>query len=287
MLPLLSIQPEPHRSHPLRFQSGFGAKLFAGVQRPPLHATALIAITQARGSTPRDTGTCMLVTATCTQGTIGGGEAERLAVEAARNMLADGGDETVLSLPLGPEIGQCCGGHLALEITRASRAMLEEIAAREAASAAQAPLVMIYGAGHVGRALAQALALLPLRVKLVDSRAAEFAGLVAPGVEQVCTDSVVAQAEAAPPGAAHVILTHSHALDSLVAAALLERADFAYLGIIGSKTKRAVFERAFMELGMAPAQIARIICPIGGTHVRDKRPAVIAALVAAELLGVF
>ena len=247
--------------------------------------TALVQIMQAKGSTPRDTGTCMLVTATSTKGTIGGGEAERLAVEAARNMLAQGSDKAVLNLPLGPEIGQCCGGHLALEIFRTTSAMLDDLAKREAASAAQAPLVMIYGAGHVGRALAQALAPLPFRVRLVDSREAEFAGLIAPGVEQVCTQTVVAQAEAAPPGAAHVILTHSHALDSLIAATLLERGDFAYLGIIGSKTKRAVFERAFAEMGIAPKQIARITCPIGGTNVRDKRPAVIAALVAAELLG--
>ena len=229
----------------------------------------------------------MVVSATASAGTIGGGQAECLAIAAARRLLAGDQSQSTLDIALGPEIGQCCGGHLALRIERVTPAILAEIRASEAQAAALAPLVMIYGAGHVGRALAQALSPLPFRTRLADSRAAEFAALAAPGVEQVLTDALVALAENAPPGAAHVILTHSHSLDSLIAAALLERGDFAYLGLIGSRTKRAVFERAFRETGLPEAQIARLTCPIGGTAVRDKRPQVIAALVAAELIGVW
>ncbi len=81
-------------------------------------------------------------------------------------------------------------------------------------------------------------------------------------------------------------MTHSHALDSLICASLLEANTFAYLGLIGSETKRARFLSAFRTMGLAEAALARLVCPIGGTAVRDKRPAVIAALVAAELIGV-
>ena len=249
--------------------------------------SVVVRIQSAKGSTPRDTDAIMLVTPDLALGTIGGGQAEAMAMAAAREMLREGVVSRRMDIPLGPEIGQCCGGHLSLTMAVLTPAVLAGIQAAETAAAAREPLVMIYGAGHVGRALARALCLLPMRVKLVDSRAAEFEALNAPGVMQVCTDAVLAEAENAPPGAAHVILTHSHALDSLIAASLLERGDFAWLGIIGSHTKRITFERAFREMGIAEAAIARIICPIGGSAVRDKRPEVIAALTAAELVGVF
>ena len=246
-----------------------------------------VRIEVARGSTPRDAGAAMLVTPEFTHGTVGGGQAEAMAMAAARAMLREGIAGRRMGIPLGPEIGQCCGGQLLLTMAVLTPALLDEIRAGEALATAREPLVMIYGAGHVGRALARALCLLPIRVKLVDSRAAEFGGLSAPGVVQVCTDAVVPEAENAPPGAAHVILTHSHALDSLLAVSLLERGDFAWLGIIGSHTKRVTFERAFREIGIAEAAIARIVCPIGGSAVRDKRPEIIAALTAAELVEVF
>ena len=248
---------------------------------------ALVGISRAKGSTPRDSDARMLVALDFVRGTIGGGQAEAMAIVAAREMLDEGRYASTLDIPLGPQIGQCCGGHLALNMTRLTPTILTQIKALEQSEANLRPLVMIYGAGHVGRALAQALCLLPMHVRLVDSRATEFAGLNAPGVEIVCTSGEVAQAENAPPGAAHVILTHSHALDSLIAASLLERGDFKYLGIIGSQTKRQTFVRAFREMGIAEAQLARITCPIGGAKLRDKRPEVIAALTAAELLGVF
>jgi xanthine/CO dehydrogenase XdhC/CoxF family maturation factor len=80
-------------------------------------------------------------------------------------------------------------------------------------------------------------------------------------------------------------MSHSHALDSMICAAVLQRGDFTYLGLIGSRTKRAQFERAFRETGIVDDQIARLVCPIGG-RLKDKRPPVIAALVAAELIQV-
>jgi xanthine dehydrogenase accessory factor len=68
---------------------------------------------------------------------------------------------------------------------------------------------------------------------------------------------------------------------------VLERGDFAYCGLIGSLTKRRIFERALRETGISEATIARLVCPIGDRGVEDKRPEIIAALVAAELIEVF
>jgi xanthine dehydrogenase accessory factor len=247
---------------------------------------ALVALSEARGSTPREAGTAMLAMPERVVGTIGGGTYEWEGIARARRLLAEGEVEASLRMPLGPETGQCCGGHVTLAIRRADAGTLAALRAQEAGRAAQAPLVLIYGAGHVGRALALALDPLPFRTRIVDARPEEITRVEAGRVER-SVGSGGALAEAAPPGAAHVVVTHSHALDSLICATLLEANTFAYLGLIGSATKRATFLGAFRAMGLDEAALARLVCPIGGTRVRDKRPAVIAALVAAELLGVF
>lgn len=250
-------------------------------------ATARVVVQRARGSTPREAGATMLVTAELVDGTIGGGHFEWMAIAEARALLASRIDRREMDVPLGPAIGQCCGGHVTLLIERAGPRTVAEMRAQEAVEHAGYPHVLIFGAGFVGRALATALSPLPFKVWLIDSRAAEFAGFAADGVTNVITDRSLAEVEAAPAHAAYLIMTHSHSLDALIATAVLERADFGYLGIIGSRTKRKRFEAAFREQGISRQDIARITCPIGGGAVRDKRPAVIAALAAAELITMF
>jgi xanthine dehydrogenase accessory factor len=242
-----------------------------------------VRVAEAEGSTPRERGAAMIVNSGDLAGTIGGGRLEWDAIDAARAMLAAGESarETVVSL--GPGIGQCCGGRVTLLFDAPSDREIAEMAKSEAAQADAWPHVMIYGAGHVGRALARALSPMPFQVALIDARDNELARAEAPDVVLKQSDAPVSLAEQAPDGAAHVVMTHSHALDSLIAAAVLERGRFRYLGIIGSKTKRASFRRAFRAMGFQPEAISRVTCPIGGMGVRDKRPEVIAALAAAEI----
>ena len=247
---------------------------------------AIVTLVEAKGSTPREAGVAMLVTATRLVGTIGGGTYEWEGVAAARRLLADGGAAVTLRMALGPETGQCCGGHVTIQVRIADEDVLAEQKIRDEGIVARQPQVILYGAGHVGRALALALDPLPFTTRIVDSRADEIALVEGRTVLRI-VDAPSRIAEEAPAGAAHVVLTHSHALDSLVCAAVLERGDFAYLGLIGSATKRASFVSAFRDLGLPEAGIARLVCPIGGTAVRDKRPAIIASLVAAELIAVF
>lgn len=250
-------------------------------------AAARVIILTARGSTPREAGATMVVTAERVDGTIGGGHFEWIAIAEARTLLASGLHRREMDVPLGPAIGQCCGGHITLLIERAGAETIAVLRASEAFERAGYPHILIFGAGFVGRALATALSPLPFNVRLIDGRAAEFTGFVAAGVTNVVTDRMTAEVGAAPVNAAYLIMTHSHSLDALIATAVLERADFGYLGIIGSRTKRKRFEAAFREQGIARRDIARITCPIGSREVRDKRPAVIAALTAAELVNVF
>jgi xanthine dehydrogenase accessory factor len=245
----------------------------------------LVEVVETRGSTPRDTGTMMLVSATTLWGTIGGGHLEFLAIGHARRLMAGETLEPVLDVPLGPEIGQCCGGRTLLQFTRLDDTTRTALLQRLADECAAFPEVMVFGAGHVGLALAQALAPLPLNVTLIDSRPA-IDGEVPAGISFRRVAMPEAEVARLKPGAAVVILTHDHALDFLIGKDALARTDLAYVGMIGSKTKRATFASFLEREGPGRAGMERLTLPIGGGSVKDKRPAVIAALVAAELLGV-
>lgn len=241
--------------------------------------SALVRVATARGSTPREAGAWMLVSGAATFGTIGGGQLEYMAIDAARAMLARGQDRDSLDIPLGPEIGQCCGGRVGVTLARVDAALAAELRAEAAPPSA----ALVFGAGHVGRALAAALALLPLRVVLVDQRAPELA-LAPAGAEVLLTPLPEEVARTAPPGSAFTVLTHDHALDFLILREVLARGDAAHVGMIGSATKRASFETWARRHG-GGVDTRALVCPIGAAGRPDKRPAVIAAFAAAEIMA--
>lgn len=245
--------------------------------------TVLVTITHASGSTPREAGAAMAVGATSSSGTIGGGQLEFHCIDIARGMLSAGDTARILDIPLGPQMGQCCGGRVQVWLRRATAVDLATLAAREKAEAAARPAILIFGAGHTGRALALALAPLPFAVTLIDDRDGVLDGLPQAVTCIRMADPVDAVSHA-PARSAFVILTHSHALDYRLTEAALARGDASYVGMIGSATKRARFEAGFLRAGGRRQALAHMACPIGGGDVDDKRPEVIAALTAAELV---
>ena len=248
-------------------------------------AAVLVTVAATRGSTPREAGARMLVALNAVCGTVGGGRLEFEAVKAARTMIESGaGDGTTMDVPLGAAIGQCCGGHVRLLLERAGPDLADRLARLEAEERAAAPAVYLFGAGHTGKAIARALALLPLRLVWVDSRAEEFPKAVPPGIDRIVAARPADLIAEAPPGSSFLVLTHSHALDFDLAEAVLARGDFRYLGLIGSATKRRRFERWYVARGGGADDLGRLTCPIGMAPIRDKRPEVIAALVAAEIV---
>ncbi|KAB0679413.1 xanthine dehydrogenase accessory protein XdhC [Aureimonas leprariae] len=242
---------------------------------------AIVRVGQALGSTPREEGAAMLVTANAVQGTVGGGRLEWHGIEAARALIAGGEREARLAVPLGPRIGQCCGGHVTLHLRAVTEAALAEEEEQEARERASLPVALLFGAGHTGRAVAEALSPLPIRLRVVDSRPEALEGLP-PGVERLGLAIPEAAVASAPPRSAFLVMTHDHPLDFLLAAAALRRGDASYVGMIGSATKRETFRRALAETG-EEALVAGLTLPVGGSGLRDKRPAVIAALTAAEV----
>lgn len=244
---------------------------------------AVVTLAEAKGSTPRDTDAWMLVTPGGIFATIGGGQLEFMAIDAARALLSGASDRDTLSIPLGPEIGQCCGGHVTLEIRRLGPAGKAEYIEKMDAELLARPAVHVFGAGHVGHALAEALSLLPLRPVLIDTRP-EALDAAAETVEIVLTAMPEAIVREAEPGSAFVILTHEHSLDFLIAREALARGDARYVGMIGSATKRASFERWLEKENGGRNGLDDLVCPIGNTECGDKRPAVIASFVAAEIM---
>jgi xanthine dehydrogenase accessory factor len=289
---------------------------------------ALISVIKVDGSAPREVGARMVVEPGAGFfGTIGGGrlEYETLAVAEAA-LSAETPSASVRVWPLGPNLGQCCGGSVTTLIETFDAGDLDRVgelaAAEEAgvfatisrmtaqgriareirdvdgAEAAKGPIeqrfverfgevrktVLLFGAGHVGRAVVLALSQLPFSVRWIDTREGHFPDYVPANVTTIRTDAPERELDAAPPGAFAVIMTHSHPLDYSIAAAALRRPDLGFVGLIGSATKRARFAGQAQKLGISEQQIARLVCPIGLPGIRDKEPSIIAAGVAAQLL---
>jgi xanthine dehydrogenase accessory factor len=249
-------------------------------------AAVLVSVIGTEGSVPRETGAWMLVFADAVGGTIGGGRLEFDAIAQARMQLrGTAGGTREQRYALGPSLGQCCGGvvHLAFELVGPADASRLQ----ERLSPRLAPLAL-FGGGHVGRALIQALAPLPFGVTWIDSRDEIFPVQVPDHVTCEHSDPVHAAVPGLPSGTRVLIMSFSHAEDLDVVAASLrrlrERDDLPYVGLIGSKTKWAAFQHRLQERGFTRTELARVTCPIGLPGITGKEPEVIAASVVAQIL---
>lgn len=231
-----------------------------------------VTVSRTAGSAPRDAGTQMRVFADHIDGTIGGGALEWEAMRHARAMLSSGKSADKKTVPLGPNLGQCCGGSVQLDYL-----------ANAATQSAPARNIWVYGAGHVGRALVHILAMVPdAAITWVDTSADRFPDTVAANVTVLPAAEPALAAKHAPAHAEHLILTYAHDMDLAICHALLSGA-FGNIGLIGSATKWARFKSRLAALGHAPQHIAQIACPIGNPSL-GKHPSQIAIGVAAAMI---
>lgn len=246
------------------------------------HPIVRVVLTRVRGSSPREAGTEMFVAPNSLFGTIGGGQLEHIVITQARSMLAEGTLSSRLDLPLGPEIGQCCGGRVEVSLARMRKAERQAVISRLQAEDDALPHVYVMGAGHVGRAIANLLQHASVHCVLVDMRKEELAQCQA-RVDMRLRAIPEVEIYNAPAGSAFIVLTHDHGLDFLLTSAALEIGHASYVGMIGSATKRAKL-RSWCNSHCNGLSIDQLTCPIGATASRDKRPEIIAAFVAAEVL---
>lgn len=244
------------------------------LQREGLPHALATQVTSA-GSTPREPGARMVITADAVFDTLGGGTFEWQTIEAARQRLAAG--EPGMSLEafsLGGRSGQCCGGfvNVLLEVFPGSPVTLA-----------------LFGAGHVGREIVRLAEPLGWQILWHDSRDDAFPAWADEIPRLECrrtTDPTAAVAEL-PAGSHALVMTHDHAEDRDLVDALLKRDDTASLGLIGSKSKWASFRSRLRDAGHIESALARVRCPIGmstGGTGGDKRPYAIALATLAELL---
>jgi len=310
------------------------AKVWARIRETiERHGVAgLLSVVGAAGSVPRESGARIVLQPDGSfYGSIGGGRLEYEAIAAARVALKAGrGAAQLRDWPLGPNLGQCCGGlvktltetfdHRDLAVVcrleaaektgafvtssrldddgRIARVLAPPRAAGNDGEPARRPSaktsfeehfgevttpVLLFGAGHVGRAVVLALAPLPFTVRWIDSRPDQFPQFVPQNVVTVCTDAADRELAEAPRDAFVVVMTHSHPLDFDITVAALRRT-FDFVGLIGSETKRARFASFARQMGLAEVDIDRLVCPIGIAEIKGKEPPVIAAALTAQLL---
>lgn len=306
----------------------------------------VVTVAGIRGSAPREIGAKMIVTASETIGTIGGGQLEYQSTRVAVGMLEEE-QMQLRSFPLGASMGQCCGGVVEIlfePVAGGMPAWLRDLAAlhgqREAAviatrisrtapakfvvtadrvfgvdkaeaslvAAARAalddqsgvqrnvqelyePVVMsdfniaVFGAGHVGAAVVDALSVLDCNIRWIDSRRNIFRDV--PGnVRAVEAQEPALEVAAMPADSYYLVMTHSHAIDFDICDRILRRGDGRYCGLIGSISKRRRFEKRYRQQGMAQRMIDTLVCPIGVDGISGKKPAEIAVSTAAEILKI-
>lgn len=228
-----------------------------------------ITVTKTAGSVPREAGTQMLVWDDKSEGTIGGGTLEWNAMAEARRMLSAGRTSHSAQIPLGPSLGQCCGGSVSLLWEQA-----------DTLTSPPARPLWIFGAGHVGREIVNVMQALPeFEINWVDTHAVRFPET---DVTTTVASDPTLLIKHAPKDADHLILTYSHQMDLELCHALLLHG-FHSAGLIGSATKWARFKSRLAVLGHTPAQISRIACPIGDPSL-GKHPAAIALGVATAMM---
>ena len=285
-----------------------------------------IIVAEAKGSTPREAGADMYVTEAGICGTIGGGALEFEAMRVARQILSEladskgGFSRQFRSFPLGPNLGQCCGGHVNLlfegftpdclaALTAIPNApdsgFIHQAGNLECVQLSPEPVsklffdaknqclsmppispntsFYLYGAGHVGRAVMGAVKGLALDRVWVDTDKSRFPEKVDPAITLAPAADMTIIAGHAPLGAIHIVMSYSHALDEALVYTILKKANFAKLGLIGSRTKYQRFYSALKKQNIKEAMLEQLICPIGLPDLRSKSPAHIGLSIAAQI----
>jgi len=236
-------------------------------------ACVMVTVLNHHGSTPRDKGTKMLVTDEQIFATIGGGHLEHLATKMAREMLTNGANELVVErFDLGARLGQCCGGSATIMFEPVGQDLNH---------------LVLFGAGHVAKALVHVVATLPFKVTWVDPRDDEFPSYLPENVTKLVSDDPVSEIADMPADSYYLVMTHNHQLDFDLTKTILKRDDAKYFGMIGSLTKKKRFQHRLRARDFADEQINNMICPIGLSAVAGKHPAEIAISVAGELIALY
>lgn len=233
----------------------------------------MVILAEALGSAPQESGAKLLCDGKgLIYGTIGGGKVEAKALELAAELLTNKSAGKFVEWHLERDVGMTCGGRVKLYF--------------ETYAVADWPIA-VFGAGHVAQALVQAL--LPIRCRIIctDSRA-EWLGNLPKATKLMVrhTEQPAMEIHNLPDESFVLMMTQGHATDFPVLLECLKREKtFPYVGVIGSKSKRAVLVRDLIAAGIDPARAEQFHCPIG-LPIGKSEPAEIAVSIVAQLISV-
>lgn len=257
-----------------------------------------VTMVQAVGSTPQDAGSKMLVTAAgLVTGTVGGGRVEAKAIDVAKRMLTSVEDKETgrqgdtekdhtadlspcRALSLSPylllewnlkrDVGMTCGGTVKLFFESYNHSDWR---------------IVVFGAGHVAHAVVQCLGQLDCHVTCIDSRS-EWLDRIPPSprLQKLCRDEPRTLVAELPADAFIVCMTMGHATDRPILEEIFRQGRrFPFLGVIGSRAKRAVLIKDLTDAGIPTEQAGAFHCPIG-LDIGTNQPGEIAISLVAQLI---
>jgi len=238
-------------------------------------AYVLVTLIRITGSTPRNSGTKMVVTSDEFFDTIGGGHLEFKATQFAHVLLNNEQNAQYIEhFELGSQLGQCCGG---------TATVLFECFAATGVN------IMLFGAGHVGQALMPMLTALPCQTSWVDSRVSQFPAHAKHfnNTQIIVSESPEDEVATMPANSYFIVMTHNHQMDFDISQAILKRGDFTYLGLIASDTKWRRFKQRYKHRDIDEALVNRMHCPIGLPEVSGKLPMEVAISVAGQIISCY
>ena len=246
----------------------------------------LATIIKAKGSVPRNENVSMVVSSSKQYGTIGGGELEYQVIKESNDLLNNFDcNQKIIELPLGPTLGQCCGGFVKIQLSKfknGKNLLLKHDLKEQIIN--QNQNLYIFGAGHVANALLSKLDGVGFNIFVIDSRENFISKINADFVLPILAKDHTIVIKNSPSKSFYLVLTHSHQLDLSICDSILKKNDFTFIGLIGSKTKKIRFKKRLIEIGHDETSIDKIECPIGIQGIEGKEPDVIAISIIARLL---
>jgi len=235
----------------------------------------LVTVLGVKGSAPRDSGTKMVVTQNSIYATIGGGHLEYKSTLIARDLLAGSEqDQHIEHFALGASLGQCCGGSVSVLFEKFVASVIN---------------IQLFGAGHVGHALAKILGDLPCQLTWVDSREDYLPADTPDNTKTVYSEYPQEEASTMPPDSYYIVMTHNHQIDLEICKSILQAQSFAYLGLIGSESKWRRFQtklkQRLVHAELPEALINKVSCPVGLSEVKGKAPMEVAVSIAGEIIS--
>ena len=246
----------------------------------------LITIIETKGSVPRNKNVKMIVSIDEQYGTIGGGELEYRTINEAINLLKDSSTKNkTLNYPLGPSLGQCCGGFIKIKLEKFNRGqdLLKKNNLKNFITKNYKNLYL-FGAGHIAQSLSIKLDGTGFNVFIIDSREDFLSKIKSKYVTKVLAKNPEIIINNAPAKTFYLIMTHSHQIDLSICSSLLKKNDFSFIGLIGSKTKKNKFFKRLKNMGHKQEIINKIEIPIGLKGIEGKEPDIIAISIIARLL---